>query len=227
VKRLGRNIFFSITKTTKTPTKKIKYKKQQTHVLEAWMLGEQMGTETISESYPQDWKSFLRKHKSALAVFVVAVILASAGAVYVFWWFTGYAQSTGLVPSGLGLWTMANLVFFILHLIFWELVLIGIPVAVSAIVAWQWWKRLPPHEKYAFGKRSKSRNAEGAISPLLFIAFAIKVYVDGNWNVAISTWNLNYVVGSMITILIWIAIIFGIPLAIGAIWWLNREMKKQ
>jgi hypothetical protein len=163
------------------------------------------------------------------AIFVVAAISAVAGAVYVFWWFTGNAQTISLVPSTLSGWTMNNVVLFILHLIFWELVLIGIPVAVGAIIGWQWWKRLPAEEKkeHMFGRRSRSRNASGAVSPLLFIAFAIKVYVDGNWNSAISTWKLDYVVGSMITILIWIAAIFAIPAIIGVIWWISRQTNKN
>jgi hypothetical protein len=175
-----------------------------------------------------EWKKFMRKHWKVVAIFVVAIILAAAGAVYVFWWFTGYAQN-GLVPSTLGLWSMANLVFFILHLIFWELVLIGIPSAIGAVIGWQWWKRLPEEEKqhHLFGRGSRSRNASGAVSTLLFIAFAIKVYVEGNWNAAISTYTLNYVVGSMITILAWLAIIIGIPLTIGAILWLHREMHRE
>jgi hypothetical protein len=62
---------------------------------------------------------------------------------------------------------------------------------------------------------------------LLFIAFALKVYVDGNWNVAISTYTLDYVVGSMVTILIWIVAIFAIPATIGLIWWIRHEMNKK
>jgi hypothetical protein len=177
-----------------------------------------------------DWKKFMRKHWNIVAVFVVAIILAVAGAVYVFWWFTGYAQTTGLVPSTLGFWSMANAVFFILHLIFWELVFIGIPAIIGAVIGWQWWKRLPEEEKkeyHLFGRRSRSRNAGGAVSTLLFIAFAIKVYVDGNWNVAISAYTLNYVVGSMIIIFAWIAAIFGIPITIGVIWWLRHEINKK
>jgi hypothetical protein len=176
-----------------------------------------------------DWKRFVRKHWGAVAIFAVAVVLAVAGAVYVLRWFTENAQSTGLVPSTLNLWTMGNVITFILYLIFWELVLIGILVAVGAILGWQWWKRLPAEEReyHIFGKRSRSRNAEGAISPLLFIAFAIKVYVDGNWNVPISTWTLDYVVGSMITILIWIAAIFAIPATTGLVWWIHHELNKE
>ena len=181
-------------------------------------------TEQNEAKESADWKEFIRKHWTVITVFVVAGILAVAGAVYVFWWFTGNAQTIGLVPSALVLWTMNNIVMFILYLIFWELVLIGIPVAVGAVIGWQWWKRLPAEEKkeHMFRRRSRSRNAGGAISPLLFIAFAIKVYVDGKWDSAISTWTLDYVVGSMITILIWIAAIFTIPAIIGVIWWIRH-----
>jgi hypothetical protein len=176
------------------------------------------------------WGKFLRRHWQAFGVFIAAAILAVIGAVYVFVWFTGNAQSTGLVPETLGLWTMGNVVLFILHAVFWELVLIGVPVAIGAVVGWQWWKRLPDQEKKEYhlsGKRSRSSRAGGAISPLLFIAFAIKVYVDGNWNVAISTYSLDYVVGSMVTILIWIVAIFAIPGIIGIIWWIRHEMNKN
>jgi hypothetical protein len=58
---------------------------------------------------------------------------------------------------------------------------------------------------------------------LFFIAFCIKVYLDGNWNVPISTFALNYVVGSMFLILEWVLIIFGIPIAIALIWWIRHE----
>ncbi len=175
------------------------------------------------------WGRFMRKHWAAFAVLAVAAVLAIAGAVYVFVWFVGNAQATALVPSALGLWSMNGLVFFILHAIFWELVLVGIPVAVGAFVAWQWWKRLPSEDKdeHMFGKSSKSRNAGGAISPLLFIAFAIKVYVDGNWSAAISSYSLDYVVGSMVTILIWIAAILAVPAIAGLVWWIHHEMDKK
>jgi hypothetical protein len=176
-----------------------------------------------------DWKRFIKKHKTVFAVFVTAAILAVALAVYVFVWFTGNAQTTGLVPSSLGMWSMGSIVTFILNAIFWELLVVGIPVGIGAVAAWQWWKLLPEEEKNQYhlsGKRSKSRGAGGAISPLLFIAFAIKVFVDGNWNAAISTWTLNYVVGSMVTILMWTVAIFAIPAIIGIVWWISHKTDK-
>jgi len=191
-----------------------------------------MTEETGSENGSEVWKKFLRKHWNMLALFVVAVILASVGAVFVFLWFVGDAQSTGMVPRTLGLWTMGNLVAFILYVIFWELLLIGVPAIIGAVVGWLWWIRLPIEEKkeyHFFGRRSRatSGGGGGGISLLLFIAFCIKVFIDGKWNVAIATWTLNYVVYSLLWILIWILVIFGIPAAIGIIWWIRHEMKKK
>ena len=185
---------------------------------------------TESENSSDAWKQFLRRHWNVLALFVVAVVLASVGAVYVFLWFVGDAQSTGLVPRTLGVWTMGNLVTFVLYTIFWELLLIGIPAIIGAVVGWLWWRNLPSEEKkeyHFFGRRSRATSGGGGISLLFFIAFCIKVYVDGNWNVAIATWTFDYVVYSMLWILIWILVIFGIPAAIGVTWWIRHEMKKK
>ena len=175
-----------------------------------------------------DWRAFFRRRWGAVTVFVVAAALAVAWAVYVFWWFTEYAQSTGLVPTTLGLWTMGNLVDFIFYSVLWELVLVGIPAAAAAVAAWMWWRRIPSEEKmrYHWSKRSRSAGGGGGVGFLLFVAFVIKVYVDGNWSMPISAYTLNYVVGSMITILEWVAVIFCIPIAIGVTWWVRHELKK-
>ncbi|HZY47129.1 MAG TPA: hypothetical protein VFE96_04960, partial [Candidatus Bathyarchaeia archaeon] len=92
------------------------------------------------------WKDFLRKHWGILAFFLAAVVVLFVGAIYVFRWFTDMAQSSGLVPSSLGLWTIGNLVWFIIYLILWELLIIGIPTVVGGVGVWQWWKRLPDAE---------------------------------------------------------------------------------
>jgi len=174
------------------------------------------------------WRAFMRKHWRAFAIFVLAVALAFAESIYVFLWFVGNAQSSGMVPRTLGLWTMGNLVAFIFNAVFWELLLVGVPVAIAGVAAWQWWKRLPYDENWGnyFGGGSRSTRGGGGVSLLFFVAFLIKVYIDGKWDVAIGTFTLDYVVGSMITILEWGLIIFGIPIAIGLTWWISREWNK-
>jgi hypothetical protein len=188
-----------------------------------------MAGENVVES-GSDWKKFLRKHWNIVAIFVVAGILALIGAIYVYLWFVGDAQSIGMVPATLGPWTMGHLVTFVLHAIFWELLLIGVPVALAAVAGWLWWRKLPGEEKKEyrfFGKRSRTTSGGGGISLLFFVAFCIKIFIDGNWNLAFAAWTLDYVVDSMISILIWSLIIFGIPAAIGVIWWISHEMKKR
>jgi fatty acid desaturase len=193
--------------------------------------GNNEGDEDLTEeagAEGSDWRRFTRRHLGVIAVLAVACVLAFAGAVYVFWWFAGNAQSTGLVPGTLGLWTMGNLVNFILYTIFWELLLVGIPVAVGAVIGWLWWKRLPEEERkgHHFGGRSRSAGGGSGVSFLFFIAFCVKVFIDGKWNAPIATFTLDYVVGSIITILEWGLVIFGIPGAIALAWWIRRETKK-
>jgi hypothetical protein len=188
-----------------------------------------MKEETETKNDTSTWRKFLKQHWNMVAYWIIAAIVAAIGAILVFSWFVGNAQSTNMVPTTLGQWTMAHLVTFLLHLVFWELVIIGIPVAIAAIAGWLWWKKIPDEERKEyefFGKRSRTESGGGGISFLIFIVFCIKVYVDGNWNVPISSWALNYVVNSIITILFWGAIIFGIPAIIIALIWLAYETKK-
>ncbi len=184
----------------------------------------------VPESESKSWKEFLKKHRVMFTVFVIAVVLIVVGAIYVFLWFVGDAQSIGMVPAILGLWSMGHIVTFILHLIFWEIILVGIPTALAGAAGWLWWRRLPAEEKmerHSFGKRSRTTGGGGGVSLFFFIAFCIKVYLDGNWGMAIGTWTLNYVVYSMLWILIWIIVILGIPAAIVGVWWLSRGMRKK
>jgi hypothetical protein len=187
--------------------------------------------ETESENGREAWKRFLRKHWNMLVLFAAGAVLASIGAILVCLWFVGDAQLTGLVPTTLGLWTMGHLVTFLLSLILWEVLFIGIPAIIAAVAGWLWWKKLPDEEKkeyHFFGTRSRATSGGGgSISLLVFIAFCIKVFTDGKWNVAFATWTFDYLVYSLLWALIWILIIFGIPAAIGIIWWIRHEMKKK
>jgi drug/metabolite transporter superfamily protein YnfA len=188
------------------------------------------------ESEPDEkiWKKFLRTHWKMLVLFVVAAILAIAGAILVFLWFVGDAQVTSLVPATVGLWTIGYLVTFLLHLIFWEVLFIGIPVIITvAAIYFLWWKKIPDEERkeyrrrHLFGKSSRRTDGGGAISLLVNIVFIIKVYLDGNWNVPFATWTFDYLVYSYLWALLWILIIFGIPILLGGTWWIRHEMKKK
>jgi hypothetical protein len=133
-------------------------------------------TVTAPENGSSGWKRFFRKHWPMLILLVAVASVASVGAVYVFLWFVGNAESTGLVPGTLGLWAMGNVVTFLLNAIFWELLFMGIPVILGVVAGWLWWRRLPIEEREAYhftGGPSRSANGGGAVSFLFWIAFWI------------------------------------------------------
>ena len=120
------------------------------------------------------WKKFLRNHWKILALIIVVGIIAVAGAIYVFLWHVEQAQPD-LVPMLLADWSMGHIITFIIHLIFWEAVFIGIPILiVFAAIYTQWWKKLPDMERkeyrdaHLFGGHSKRSDAGGGISFLTF-----------------------------------------------------------
>lgn len=186
--------------------------------------------ETGSENRREIWRRFLSKHWRVLVLIAVGAILLLTDAILVFVWVVGDAQSSGLVPTTLGAWTMGYLLTFLLRLILWEVLLVGVPIILAVVAGWRWWSKLPDEksrEYHFFGKRSRATSGGGSISFFVFIAFCVKVYTDGNWNVPIATWTFNYLVNSWLTALIWILIIIGIPAGLALIWWLNHEMKKK
>lgn len=189
--------------------------------------------ETGSENNEEIWKKFLRKHWKIVILFTIGAILAVIGAVLVFLQFVETAQVTGLVPETLGLWSLKHLVTFVLRLIFWEAIYIGIPVLlVIAIIYFLWWKKLPEEEREEYDREnlfSDSHSSSGGqgISIVIFIAFIIKVYRDGKWNVAIADWTFDYLVYSYLRAIIWVIIILGIPIALGGIGWIIYKMRKN
>ena len=173
---------------------------------------------------------FWERHRNAVILFVVAIILVVLGAVMVFLWYVGQAQLTGVVPTVLGLWTMAAVVNFLLNLIFWEIVLIGIPIIVAAAVFWLWWRRLPIEERQEyrfFRNRSRTRNGGSAFSLLVFIAFCFKISLDGNWNLPFAGWTFDYLVYSYLTAVVWVLIIIGIPVVIGIVLWIAFGRRRR
>jgi hypothetical protein len=186
--------------------------------------------EEQKELEDDSWKKFVKNHLNMLIFWIVAAIVAAIGAVYVYQWFVADSQSTSLVPTILGQWSLSHTINFILYLAFWELIIIGIPVAIVAILGWLWWKQIPSEERNGykfFGKGTKSERGGGGFSFLFFVVFCLKVYIDGNLDIPISTWTLDYIVDSIITILFWGAIVVGIPAIIIGLLYLVNQARKE
>lgn len=187
----------------------------------------------MAENDEKIWKKFLKKHWQMFALFIVIIVAAIIGAIYVFINFVGDAQASGLVPEMLGLWSMGHMITFFLHLLLWEVIFIGIPVLIAfGTIYGLWWKNLPEKERKEYkdgklftGKRSRTDGGQ-FVSFLVFIVFAIKIFYDGNWGVPIATWSFDYLITSCLWSIFWIAIVFGIPMLIGGTWYLRHIMKK-
>ena len=181
------------------------------------------------------WKKFLSNHFKMFILFIIAGSIAFVFAVRVFLWFVAEAQLINLVPEILGEWTIGYCITFILHLIFWELIFVGIPVVIFiAAVYILWWKKLPDDERKEYkdgnlfsGSKNHRKDAGGMIPFIINIFFLIKIYLYDNWNLAFKDWKLDYLVNSYIWALIGVLVIFGIPILIGGSWWISREMKKK
>jgi hypothetical protein len=171
-------------------------------------------------------RNFARRHWKAVALIVLGIALAAVAAVAVFLWVSADAQSSGLVPERLSGWSVGTCVTFFLHLLFWEIILVVIPVAVAAIAAYYlWWRQLPAEERAECRRMrmfGKSRGTGSGFSFAINLLVLLKIYLDHNWNTPFSTWTFDYLVSSYLWALAWILIIVGIPLAIGGVWWLSR-----
>ncbi|MFW9871334.1 MAG: hypothetical protein ACFFFO_17155 [Candidatus Thorarchaeota archaeon] len=179
------------------------------------------------EFLDEEEKRFLKKHWRMILPMIILAAVAVVAVVFVFTWFVALAQSTVLVPSTLGLWSVGHVITFILHLIFWELLLVGSWVLVIfLVIIIRWYMKLPEEEREGWPKRGR-REESDAFGFLVGITWLIVVWLDGNWNLAFNSWTFDDWVYSFLAALMWDLIIFGIPILLAFLWWMNKEFKTE
>ncbi|MHA1950063.1 MAG: hypothetical protein ACW99V_02390 [Candidatus Thorarchaeota archaeon] len=173
-------------------------------------------------------RKFLRKYWKMAIVLAAFFSAAVAGLILVFLWFVATAQATGFIPATIGLWSIGSLINFILHTIFWELVLVVSWVIVVVVVLYlKWYKTLPPEDTEGW-PRGRGRREEGdAFGFFVGIIWLIIVYLDGRWETAFQAWTVNDWVYSMGAALLWMFLIIGIPVGLYFLWWINKERQKE
>jgi hypothetical protein len=174
----------------------------------------------------RSWKLFVRRHSKFLLVMAGGIAAAAAAALSVFLWVVATTQATGLVPPGLGDWTVGHAVTFILTVILWELLLVAswvIPLAGA--VYFVWYRRLPAEERWKWGRGPRRRRAAGGgggISFFTWLVWLVIVRADGRWNLAFKNWTFNQLVYSWIAAGLVVLLILGFPAVIYLIWSLRR-----
>ncbi len=172
-------------------------------------------------------KRFLKRHWRMTIVFVAIIAAAVVVAVLVLQWFVDVAQTTGFVPTTLGLWSIGHVINFILHLIFWELLLVGSWVLVLVLlVLILWYRKLPEEERDIKAKRGRREEGD-AFGFLVGITWLIVVWLDGRWNLAFESWTFNDWVYSFLAAFAWDLLIFGIPILLAFMWWMRREITTE
>jgi hypothetical protein len=176
----------------------------------------------------EEQKRFLKRHWRMTIVFAIIFAVAIAVAILVFLWFIDTAQTTGLLPSVLGEFTVGYFITFILHMIFWELVLVGSWVlVVVAAIYFLWYKQLPEEEQDITREKRGRREEGDAFGFIVAVFWLIIVWIDGRWNLAFESWTLNDWVYTWIAAFLWVLLIFGIPIAIYFFYWISQEMRRE
>ena len=183
---------------------------------------------TNDEIFDEVQKRFLKRHWKMTIVFGAIFAAAVTAAILVFFWFVGHAQATNLVPATLGQWSIGIVFTFILHVIFWELVLVvSWVIVVAVVIIFQWYKKLPSEEQEGWSTKRGRREEGDAFSFFIVVIWLIIVWFDNRWNLAFEDWTFNDWVYSFGAALFWMFLIIGVPVAIYFMWWLRKEMYEE
>lgn len=178
--------------------------------------------ETSERPGGKAWKQFVRRHSKFTLLIIGGIAAAAVAALLVFLWVVANTQATGLVPSGLGEWTVGYAVAFVLNLILWELLLVAswvIPAALA--VVFLWYMRLPAEERRALEggpRRARAAGGSGGISFFVGLVWLVIVWTDGRWNLAFKDWTFHDLVYSWIAAGLVVLLIVGVPAVIYLTW---------
>jgi len=182
-------------------------------------------------SAPRDHRPVYEKYWKIFTLMVIGGIIAVIGTILVIFWFV---ESTAIGNYGNATfndWTLALMIEFTFKLILWILLIIGLPSCVATGLFWLlWWKPLPTDEKVAFesigtsGKKHHGKES-GGFSFFMFLAYVIYIYSEGNFHTPFGELPYSYWIFSYLWAIIWLLVIFGIPLGIAAFIYLVKNFK--
>lgn len=183
------------------------------------------------KSNEQFWKKEIKKHWKALALCIAVIIILIIIAVNVLIWQIQTSPIGNYGTATFDQWSLDWIVRFVIVLILWELLFVGIPaVLMFGLGGYLWWQRLDDEEKSIIktqdGNNHRKRNAGGSCGLLFFIAYCIYIAIDGNYFTAFGSLPYSYWIYAYLLTLGWLLIIFGIPLAVIGLlylrYWLNK-----
>ena len=181
-------------------------------------------------SNKQFWKEEIKNRWKVLILFVVVIVFLSITGVYVLIWQIQTSPIGNYGKATIDQWSLDWVVRFIIILILWELLFVGVPAAlIFGLGGYLWWKRLPSDErtniKEYHSKNKKARDASG-LGLFIFIAYCIYIAIDGNYYTPFGNRPYSYWLYSYLLTMGWLLIIVGIPMAVAGLLYLRYWLKK-
>ncbi|MFA5406286.1 MAG: hypothetical protein WC307_02925 [Candidatus Nanoarchaeia archaeon] len=168
-----------------------------------------MNDKRVKKLIKQYWKVFF----AAIIVVVIAVI----GAVSVFVW---HIQTSDIGLQGaatISEWSMISALSFIISLLLWELLFVGLPaIIILCGGGYLWWNNLSFKQQREFKKEQRTQRGHharkgGAGGFVTFIAFIIYLAIEGNLATPFGDLPYSYWVFAYLSSIAWLLIIAGIP----------------
>ncbi len=178
-----------------------------------------MSEEKSEEPY---WKEFAKKNWKLIAIAIAACVVLFIVALVVIISYINTSPIGGQGTWTVDQWTLNNIVGFIIQIVLWELLLVGLPAGVFfGVGGYIWYTRLSDEEKQDMKAREKAnkhrkRNAGGSGGGgfFMFIAYCIYLAGQGKYDTPFGNESYSYWVFAMFYTLMWIFIIIGIPVVI-------------
>jgi len=165
-------------------------------------------------------KAFIKEHQFVFFVAVIACIAFIISAGFVLYWFI---TTNTIIPQGsmtIDQLSMATLLWFIVNLVFWEALIVGLPaVIIFGVGGYLWWNGLSKKQKALFKDKDCEDKSNGGMGFFLFVAFVIYLFIDGTFFTPFGDLPLSYWLLSYLWTAVWTGILIGIPmLIIGGLW---------
>ncbi|HEC39413.1 MAG TPA: hypothetical protein ENI29_14330, partial [bacterium] len=154
--------------------------------------------EKVSEE--QFWKGIAKEYRTIIIIAIAAVIVLFIGALLVGYWFIQTSPLGGQGTWTFDEWTLNYLVGFMILIMLWELLFIGVPAGVFfGVGGYIWWSNLPQEKKQEFKDREKKKSHRkkdygggGGFSFFIFIAFCILIALKGKYNAQFGSESYSF-----------------------------------
>jgi hypothetical protein len=178
----------------------------------------------------QFWKEEIKNHWKILILCAVIIAILIIIAVNVLIWQIQTSAIGNYGSATFDQWSLQWIVIFVIMLILWELLFIGVPAGlIFGLGGYLWWKRLPDEERTKLKEQQsthkKARRGCG-LGFFIFIAYCIYIAIDGNFSTPFGNKPYSYWVYSYLLTIGWLLIIIGIPMAIIGLIYLRYWLKK-